>query len=80
MTKDQIIMTLIGAVSVSYGFIIKSIVGRIESLESLDCNPEQCFHRFDKIEEKQEKIDPVFTEIRVKLAKIETILEEMKKR
>ncbi len=80
MEKETIITILFGLLATAYGFIFYSVIGRLKKLENAGCNPSFCYRRFEKIEGKQDKTDLAWTEIQVRLAKIETILIEMQKK
>ena len=78
MTTDTLIQIAFGMIMALFGYIMKGINERIEALEKKGCNPPVCYHRFEKIEERQDKTDAQHTEIMVKLATIETTLLELK--
>ncbi len=78
MTTDTLIQIAFGLIMALFGYIIKGIDERIDMLEKKGCNPPVCYHRFEKIEERQDKTDSQHTEIMVKLATIETTLLELK--
>lgn len=70
-----------------FGYIFKRIIDRIEKLETRPiCRFAEHTERIDKLEEKIgiqdkkiEKIDTHYTDIKVRLAKIDTNLEYLKK-
>ena len=81
METETLIGTLIGLILAAYAFIFKDIRDRISDLEDLPvCEKVNCFKKFDKIEEKVEKMNPVYEDIKERLVRIETILEEMRKK
>jgi hypothetical protein len=76
MTPEIIIGVLIGLVLTAYGFIFSSIMSRISKLEDrVICNPDKCIKRFEMIEETQKEMNPIWAEIRERLAGIEATLK-----
>lgn len=80
METQQIIELGFGLLFAAYAYIFSTVNRRIEEIENKNCNPANCRTRFEKLEKRQDETDTKHTEILVKLAKIETILEEMSKK
>jgi len=76
MSQETLVSVLIGLVLTAYGFIFNSILSRIKKVEERpECDASSCRKRFEKIENEQSNINPVFLEIKERLAGIEATLK-----
>lgn len=80
MGDINIITIGIGMLLAAYGFIFRSQLDRIKELEKRPlCDRQSCLIRFGKIEDKQDKLEPILTEIRETLASLKPIIDFLKK-
>ena len=75
MSNEQIIMTLFGLLLAAYGFIFKGVLDRIKKMENKNCDPNSCYKRFDKIEERQDQLMPAINKLQETMSKVEAFLE-----
>lgn len=80
MTVEIVISILIGIVLGTYGYIFAKAFDKIEKLESRPlCNSDACYDRFNKIEQKQNDLEPVLSRIESALSRLEAVLEFLQK-
>jgi len=80
MTPENLITALMGILIGTYGFIFKSVFGKIEKLEARPiANPTPCISRFEALEKRQNDYEPVLARMEATLSRIEAVIEFLKK-